>query len=454
MRVILIPVFCFCLYTGLGQGVQLSIKDALQKVQARLPQLEAYRQQALANQQNIQLAKNTIVPDINAGYQLNLATFNNITGMSYPGFLLPISGPPSTSNDLNFVPGSAAGALIKWNPFTFGQRAAAIEKATAVFKQSNALYNEQLFQYQYTIINDYLEAVYYQQLLRSLQAVTDRNNIGLEQSLVLAKTGLRPGIDTAQFQSAIAQSEIDWLQAQRIYQQKLIELSRLTVMDSVVDKLVLTDTVFVTPAAAIVDTVDNPETHPLYQTMLAQRTTTAAGLKEIQKAWAPQLDVWGNLYARGSGVEASGQINKSNGFNLSRTNVGLGLQLSFPLLQFSAVNIKKKQYQSLLKADDARLSQTALDIKKQIATAVQQYRQDLKIVAKSPVLLKSATDVYEGLKLSYATGLIDYTRLADAQYGLLKAEVNDANMRLQLWRSLLAVAVAKGNLNLFTDQLK
>jgi len=454
MRVVLIPAFCFCLYTGLGQGVQLSIKDALQKVQSKLPQLEAYRQQALASQQNIQLAKNTIVPDFNAGYQLNLATFNNITGMSYPGFLLPISGPPSTSNDLNFVPGSAVGALIKWNPFTFGQRAAAVEKATAVFKQSNALYNEQLFQYQYTVINVYLEAVYYQQLLKSLQAVTDRNNIGLEQSLVLAKTGLRPGIDTAQFQSAIAQSEIDWLQAQRIYQQKLIELSRLTVMDSVADKLVLTDTVFVTPAAAIVDTVDNPETHPLYQTMLAQRTTTAAGLKEIQKAWAPQLDVWGNLYARGSGVEASGQINKSNGFNLSRTNAGLGLQLSFPLLQFSAVNIKKKQYQSLLKADDARLSQTALDIKKQIATAVQQYRQDLKIAAKSPVLLKSATDVYEGLKLSYATGLIDYTRLADAQYGLLKAEVNDANMRLQLWRSLLAVAVAKGNLNLFTDQLK
>jgi len=453
MRMILIPAFCFCLYTGLGQGVQLSIKDALQKVQSKLPQLEAYRQQASASQQNIQLAKNTIVPDFNAGYQLNLATFNNITGMSYPGFLLPISGPPSTSNDLNFVPGSAAGALIKWSPFTFGQRTAAIEKATAVFKQSNAQYNEQLFQYQYTVINVYLEAVYYQQLLKSLLAVTDRNNIGLEQSLVLAKTGLRPGIDTAQFQSAIAQSEIDWLQAQRIYQQKLIELSRLTVMDSVADKLVLTDTVFVTPAAAM-DTVDNPETHPLYQTMQAQRTTRAAGLKEIQKAWMPQLDVWGNLYARGSGVEASGQINKSNGFNLSRTNAGLGLQLSFPLLQFSAVNIKKKQYQSLLKADDARLSQTALDIKKQIVTAVQQYRQDLKIAAKSPVLLKSATDVYEGLKLSYATGLIDYTRLADAQYGLLKAEVNDANMRLQLWRSLLAVAVAKGNLNLFTDQLK
>jgi len=252
----------------------------------------------------------------------------------------------------------------------------------------------------------------------------------------------------------MAQSEMDWLQAQRIYLQQLVELSRLTVMDSVADNLVLTDTLFIAAPVAMMDTVNNITDHPLYQTMQAQRTTTAAGLKEIQKAWVPQLDVWGNFYARGSGVEASGQINKSNGFNLSRTNAGLGLQLSFPLLQFSAVNIKKKQYQSLLKADDARLSQTALDIKKQIDVAVQQYRQDIKIAAKSPVLLKSATDVYQGLQLSYASGLIDYTRLAEAQYQLLKAEINDANMRLQLWRSLLAVAVAKGNLNLFTDQLK
>ena len=41
-----------------------------------------------------------------------------------------------------------------------------------------------------------------------------------------------------------------------------------------------------------------------------------------------------------------------------------------------------------------------------------------------------------------------------ARNELLKAEVNYANARLQVWRSLLAVAVAKGNLDLFTDQLK
>ncbi|MEO8772601.1 MAG: TolC family protein, partial [Ferruginibacter sp.] len=68
--------------------------------------------------------------------------------------------------------------------------------------------------------------------------------------------------------------------------------------------------------------------------------------------------------------------------------------------------------------------------------------------------LKAASDVYEGLKLSYEAGLVDFTRLTNSQYDLQKAKVNDANARLQLWQSLLAIAVAKGNLNLFIEQLK
>ena len=437
-----------------SQQTPLSIKDAIKKVQDNLPQLATFRQQALATEQNIRLVKNTRVPDITAGYQVNLATVNNITGMSYPGFLVPISGPPSATNEFNFVPGSALGALIKWNPITFGQRTAALDKATAQFKQANAMYNEQLFQYQYQAINIYLEAVYYQQLLKSLQATINRNTSSLDQSLVLAKNGLRPGIDTAQFQAAIAQAEIDQLQAEKVYQQKMIELSRLTSLDDNFENIVLTDSLTTTPVPVTTDTTSAVDSNPHVQTLLAQRNTTAAGLKEIQKLWVPQLDIWGNLYGRGSGVNASGQVNKSDGFNLSRTNAGIGVQLSFPVLQYSKVNIQKKQMEFLLTADDAKLTQAQLDISKQTAGAMQQYRQDVKIAAKSPHLLKSATDVYSGLKLSYETGLIEYTRLAQAEYDLLKAEINDAGIKLQLWRSLLALSVAKGNLNLFTDQLK
>ena len=290
--------------------------------------------------------------------------------------------------------------------------------------------------------------------MKSLHAAIVRNATGLEQLLVLAKAGLRPGIDTAQFQSALAQAEIDLLQTERTWQQKMTELGRLTVTSNADTIIILTDTVFNSPAGLLPDTVYNASAHPYYQAVAAQKSVTAAGLKEVQKLWVPQLDVWGSLYARGSGVDAAGSINKTGGLNLARTNAGIGLQLSFPVLQYSKVNIQKKQYQQLLKADDAKLSQAQLDINRQAVTAIQQYHQDMKIAARSPSLLKSATDVYDALKLSYETGLIDYTRLAQSQYELLRAEVNDANARLQVWRSLLAVSVAKGNLNLFTDQLK
>jgi outer membrane protein TolC len=434
-----------------AQPVKLSIKETIDKVQHNLPQLESYRQQAAAARENIPLAKNSLMPDLTAGYQVNMATYNNITGMSYPGFLLPISGPPSVNNEMNFIPGTALGALVKWNPFTFGQRNAAIDKAAAAFKQANATYNEQLFQYQYAAVNLYLEALYLKQVLRISAAATDRYKVSLEQSLVLAKNGLKPGIDTAQFQSVIIQTEVEYLQTEKTYLQKIEELTRLTGMADPATNIILTDTVF--KPSLITEDSFALSNHPYYQLIEAQKNTTIAGLREIQRTWVPQLDIWGNVYARGSGINANGIVNKSDGWGLSRTNAGIGLQLSFPVLQFSKVNIRKKQYNLLLKSDEARLAQVRLDISKQVENATLEYRQDAKIAAKTPVQLKIATDVYEGLKLSYEAGLIDYTRLYQSQYELTKAELNNATAQLQMWRSLLSIAVAKGNLAIFTDQL-
>lgn len=436
-----------------SQQISLSIKETLQKIEYHLPVLESYRQQATAAQQNISLAKNSSIPDLTVGYQINVATYNNITGMSYPGFLMPISGPPSQNNNMNFIPSSAAGALIKWNPFTFGKRSASIEKAEAQFIQANSNYNQQLFQYQYTALTNYFQALYYQQVIKSVKASIERNKVGLDQSLVLAKSGLKAGIDTSQFQSIIAQSEIDLLQTNRTYQQIITELKWLTGIEAPNATIFLSDACTYAPIAPQSDTTISVQ-HPYYQLLQSQKNITTAALKEIEKSWMPQLDFWGNLYARGSGVDANGMVDKMNGLGFSRTNAGIGLQLSFPVLQYSKVNIQKKQYQSFLKADDARLAQAKFDIGKQTEIALMQYWQDVKIAEKSPMLLNAARDVYQGLKMSYENGLIDFTRLSQAQYDLFKAEINDTNTKLQLWQSLLTVAMAKGDLHVFTDQLK
>jgi outer membrane protein len=445
-----------CILSGIAtaQKRSLSIKEMLNLVKSGEPQLESYREQSTAVQYNINLAKNTLVPDIRAGYQAGYATFNNITGMSYPGLLMPLSGPVFTQSSYNLVPGTALAAFLQWSPLTFGQRESAIEKAAAQFQLADRYYDDALFRQQYAGITAYLSLVYLKKLLGSQQANVERTKLSLKQSLVLAKEGLRPGLDTVQFQSTLAQAEMDGLNTQRLYLSQALELLRLTGLPGKPEEIELSDTLLAGQIPVMPDTSGNYMQNPDYKYYQALVAVSAANLREIERAWRPKLDIWGNAYSRGSGIEPSGAIDKSNGWSLSRNNYGAGLQLSFPILQFSKVNIQKKQYRSLLNADESQLSQVSINLQKQVETAQSNFMQNLLIAGQAPIQSKAAQYAYEGLMLSYSSGLVDFTRLTQGQYQLLSAVVMEANVNLQVWVSLLEIAVSKGNLNIFTNQLK
>ena len=435
-----------------AQPKALSIREALSLVQTRLPRLQAYKERATAAGYNTNLARNTLMPDLTVGYQADYATYNNITGMSYPGLLMPISGPPSASSINDPVPGTALAALVKWTPWTFGQRQAAVDKAAAQYKLASSEYNDALFRAQYAVLQIYLDIVYLKKLLTSLQANTGRIRSALQQSLVLAKEGLRPGIDTVQFQAALAQSEIDFLSTQRTYLGQMVELSRLTALPDQPENIVLTDTLLSLRLPASPDTTLLFTGNPQYLFYKAKLDLSSAALKEIQRSWRPHLDLWANAYSRGSGVAANGTVDKSNGWQLDHNNYGLGFQLSFPILQFTQVNLSKKQYRSFVMADKAQLDQVSLDLSKQAETVSMNFRQDRLIAEHTPAVTQAQQFAYKGLQLSYQNGLIDYVRLEQGQYDLLKAEIAQARAYVQVWRSLLDMAVITGQLNLFTEQ--
>lgn len=439
---------------GYAQQHVLSVREALNLVQTQQPQLKGYKEQAAAAGYNIKIAKNTLMPEVTAGYQAGYATYNNITGMSYPGLVLPISGPPSAGNVYDPVPGTALTAMVKWNPLTFGQRQASIDKAAAQYKLASTYYSDALFRQQYTVIATYLDAVYLQQLAHSYQANIERVKGGLQQSLVYAQQGLRPGIDTTQFQSALAQAQTDLLTIQQQYHIQVSELTRLTGLPDQPDNILLSDTLLISQQPQVADNSGAVANHPVYQYYQTKKEVSEAALKEVQRAWRPKLDLWANAYARGSGVAADGTVNKADGWSLSHKNYGAGLQISFPILQFSQVNLQKKQYHSLVKADEAQLGQVSLNLQKQQETAQYNYRQNILILRQSAVQSQAARYAFDGLQLSYQAGLIDFTRLIQGQYDLLKAEVGEAGAHLQAWRALLDIAVSNGRLEEFTDKMK
>ncbi|HSC40354.1 MAG TPA: hypothetical protein VLD19_20865, partial [Chitinophagaceae bacterium] len=98
--------------------------------------------------------------------------------------------------------------------------------------------------------------------------------------------------------------------------------------------------------------------------------------------------------------------------------------------------------------------QAELDMQKQLQTAVMGYERNREIALQMQVQVQASSFAYDGLLLSYQSGLTDYTRLSQAQYDLLNAEVGTANAHLQVWKSLLDIAVAKGDLNILLGQMK
>ncbi len=437
-----------------AQQHPLSIKDVLTLIETGQPRLRAYKDQAAAAGDNIDLARNTLIPSLTGGYQAGYATDNNSTGMSYPGLLMPISGPVNAHSSNNLIPGTALAAYLQWTPLTFGQRAAAVEKAAAQYKLSGSAYDNALFQQRYAGILTYISIVYLQRLLKTQQANIDRTNTGLQQSLVIAKKGLRPGLDTVQFQSLLAQATMERLNTQKLYTAQVLELCRLTGMQDRPEDLILTDTALALQSPALPDTSGAYTQNPGYQYYQAQVALSMANLKEVERGWRPRLDLWANAYSRGSGIDPNGVVDKAGGWQLSRTNIGAGVQLSLPLLQFSRVNIQKRQFRNLLQSDRDQLAQVDINLKRQIESAESNYRQNLLIAQEAPVQSRAARLSYQGLELSYKSGLVDFTRLTQGQYQLLNAEMSEADANLEVWRALLDIGVAKGNLNLFTDQLK
>src|SRR5947209_4094864 len=114
-----------------GHSPAASLHHLLQLAEANYPLLKSKSLDIQAAQKGIDISKSSFIPSLDAAYQAGYATYNNITGMSYPQYLVPISGPPSSSNNMTGVFGSAASLLLNWQPVTFGQRQAQVAYSKA-----------------------------------------------------------------------------------------------------------------------------------------------------------------------------------------------------------------------------------------------------------------------------------------------------------------------------------
>jgi outer membrane protein TolC len=76
------------------------------------------------------------------------------------------------------------------------------------------------------------------------------------------------------------------------------------------------------------------------------------------------------------------------------------------------------------------------------------------VAENTPIQLEAARATEQQANARYKAGLGTIVEVAEAQRILTQAEIDDALARLNIWRAMLAVAVAEGDLAPYLEEVK
>jgi len=434
---------------GFAQQQQTTLPQLLQLAEKNYPLLKSKMLDIKAAQKGIDVSKSTLIPSLDASYQMDYATYNNITGMAYTQFLVPISGPPSSSNNMSGVFGSATSLLLNWQPITFGQRQAQVDFAKAGLQYANADAENEIFQHKIKVINAYLDVLTATELVKVYQNNLQRTEANLQAVQSLVNSGIRPGVDIALFKAEDSKAKVELLNSQKYKEQTRIYLSQLLATDN---NISIADTLFFSKLPVITLSTDSVK-NPLINLYSSNIAIGFARKKVLSKTTMPTLGTWSTIYARGSGISYNGTVKAIDGLGLQRINYGIGLQLSVPLLQSARIRPQLQQQDFLIQSNQEKFNEIQLQLKKQNELADTSLNNAFAVVKESPLFLESAQFSYRAMQSRYQSGLATISDFMQAQYALIKAETDYKLAYMSVWKAFLYKAAVNGDLNLFINQV-
>ncbi len=429
----------------LNQAVESSLKN--------YPSIRVSQEQINAAAAAIQLARTAYLPRVDALAQFNRATRNNVFGLLLPQNVIPsISGPVIGSNNFGTVWGSAVGALVTWEPFDFGLRGANVAIATAARTQSEAAAKRTQFDVAVAAVDAYLTLVAAQETVLAAQAGVDRAEVVVKTITAEVNAELRPGADRSRAEAELAAARTQLIQAQQA-----VDVSRATLA-----QFVGTDPSQIAVAAANLEKLPaeqlpaslNTAANPVVIEQEAAVEQARAQLHALERSYFPKFYLQGAAYARGTGAETNGD--RQGGLNGLAPNVqdyALGFSVSFPILDLPALHAREAAQNATIRSQTARSEQIAVDLRAQWNRAVATLNGARRIAANTPVQVASAQAASQQATARYQAGLGNIDAVAEAQRLLTQAEIDDVLARLTVWRGLLGIATAAGDIEPFVAEV-
>jgi outer membrane protein len=436
-----------------GQQTPLTITAAVENAVRNYPSIRVSQEQINAAAAGIQLARTAYLPRVDAMAQVNRATRNNVFGLLLPQSVIPsMSGPVIGTNNFGTAWGSVVGGLVTWEPFDFGLRDANVAVASAARNQSEAALKRTEFDVAVSAVNAYLTLAAAEETVRAAQAGVDRAEVILRTTNALVNAQLRPGADASRAEAELAAARTQLIQAQQA-----TEIARATLAQFVggepnqiaIAALGLLRLPPERPVTAL-DTASNPVS--VEQNAVVEQEQ--ARLRALERTYFPRFYLQGAAYARGTGAELDGRLlGGLNGLAPNVQNYAVGFSVNFPIMDLPAIRARQTAQSATIRAETARYQQIATDLRAQWNRAVANLQGARRIAGNTPVEVSAARAATQQATARYQSGLGNIDEVAEAERLLTQAEIDDALARLGIWRGLLGVAAAAGDIQPFVAEV-
>ena len=433
---------------------QLTLDQAVEQAMTKYPGVRASLQQVSAAAAGINLARTSYLPRADFMAQVNRATHNNLFGMMLsPSIISPISGPVLRTNSLDTVWGSAVGVLVSWEPFDFGLRRANVGLAHSTRDVANAQVAVTRLQAGTAAADAYLTIAAAEQTVLAAHAGVERAKVLDQVVETLAKNELRPGADASRTRAELALAETQSIQAEQS-----VEIARAA-LGQVLG--VAAGTIAIEPGALLKLPHDVPAAaleaprHPVAIAQNAAIEEVKAREKALDRSYFPRFNLEGTGYARGTGIDALGATGgAASGLGPNIQNWAVGMNVTFPAFDLPSIRARKEveHYHEL--AEAARYDEVIQNLNGEMEKATATLAGARRVAQNTPIQLEAARATEQQAAARYKTGLGTIVEVAEAQRILTQAEIDDALARLSVWRALLAVAVAEGDLAPYLEEVK
>jgi outer membrane protein TolC len=444
---------CTQLLATAQQQPALTMPEAVQRALDKYPAVRSSMEQVSAAAAGINLARTSYLPRADFLGQVNRATHNNVFGQLFPQSVIPsMTGPVLNTNSGNSVWGSAVGTLVSWEPIDFGLRGASVDAAKATRDRANAEVNVTKLQVAGTAADAFLTIAAAEQTVVASKAGVERARVLEEVIGTLAKNELRPGADASRAQAELALARTQQIQAE---QARNVAYAALAVLLGVPpDTLAIESHPLLTHAPPNLPEAAAAQ-HPEAIVEQAAISEVKSREKVLARSYYPRLYLEGAAFARGTGVQSDGRTGGgASGLGPNIQNWSLGATVTFPAFDWFSIHAKKQVEVHNERSAQAKYSQTVEDLNGNILKARAVLEGARRVAQNTPIELEAARATERQATARYKAGLGNIAEVAEAERILTQADIDNSLAQLGVWRALLGVAAAQGELTPFLAEAK